>query len=446
MDYLDRLSEWAAGLSVDRLPAQVAERARLVVADSLGVTAYGMQTDEMRRLVEQLLAAGPRGRASIVGAGRRADPATAALLNGTAGTWIDMNEGNLHARGHPGIQVIPLAMAVAEERGSSGRDLLAAFVAGYELSGRIKRASATRLAVHPHGTFGVMGAAVAVARLFGHDAAAMRAVVNVSATLGLATSRKSLTTGATVRNAYTGVSGTMGWLAHALVLSGFTGEPDAVQSVYGSVYADRFDPELAVAGLGEEYLLPRGFIKIHACGRYIHGALDLVENIMARRPLMLESVRRIAVRTYALAAGLGHQRVTSSFGARFSLPFAVASLIAHGGPGLANFEPAALADPRIQALAARVEVTEDPTFTAAFPGRQPTELTVTLADGTEIAERGEFIRGEAENPLPPDAVRSKFLELSSRVWGAPRAEALWDQVMRLESVADVGALAGDRPL
>lgn len=446
MDYLDRLSAWAAGLTLDRLPTAVVERARLVIADSLGVTAHGMQADEMRRLAARLLDGGRPGAASVVGAGRRADASTAALLNGAAGTWIDMNEGNLHARGHPGIQVIPLAFAVAEERRASGAELLAAFAAGYEVSSRVKRASATRLAVHPHGTFGVIGAAVAAARLLGYDVPAMRAIVNTGATLGLATSRRSLTTGATVRNVYTGVSGSMGWLAHTLVQSGFTPEPDAVQSVYGAVYADRFDPEAAVAGLGEEYLLPRGFIKIHACGRYIHGALDLVEAIMARRPLAPEAIRRIAVRTYALAAGLGHQRVDSSFGARFSLPFAVASLVVHGGPGLANFEPTAVANPRIQALAARVEVAEDPAFTAAFPARQPTEVRVLLADGTELTERGEFIRGEAENPLPPGAVRAKFLELSAPVWGEARAGAVWDWAMRLESVADVAALAADHPL
>ena len=115
----------------------------------------------------------------------------------------------------------------------------------------------------------------------------------MSATLGVAASRRALTTGATVRNVYTGVSGTMGWLAHTLVQSGFTGEPDAVASVYGAIYADRFDPERAVAGLGEEFLLPRGFIKVHACGRYIHGALDCVETMMARRPLPPESVQAI---------------------------------------------------------------------------------------------------------------------------------------------------------
>src|SRR5262245_16251267 len=216
-----------------------------------------MQAPEMRELVLRQLGEGRPGRASVIGADLRTEPSSAALLNGTAGTWIDMNEGNLHAGGHPGIQVIPLAWAVAEQERRSGGELLAAFVAGYEVGARIKRASATRLAIHPHGTFGTIGAAVALARLLGYDAAAIRAIINVSATLGIAASRRALTTGATVRNVYTGLSGSMGWLAHTLVQSGFTGEPDAVGSVYGAIYADHFDPEPAVRGLGEEFRVRR---------------------------------------------------------------------------------------------------------------------------------------------------------------------------------------------
>jgi 2-methylcitrate dehydratase PrpD len=443
VDYLDRLALWAATTPLDALPPAVRDRACLVIADSLGVTAHGMQTSEMRAFVARHLVGALPGRASVIGAGRRSDPASAALLNGTAGTWIDMNEGNLHAGGHPGIQVIPLAWALAEQDGRPGRDLLAAFVVGYELSARIKRASATRLAVHPHGTFGTIGAAVALARLLGYDPGATREIINVSATLGVAASRRALITGATVRNVYTGLSGSMGWLAHTLVQSGFTGEPDAVGSVYGAIYADRFDPEAAVRGLGEEFLLPRGFIKVHACGRYIHGALDCVETLMARRPIRPESIDAIRVRTYAMAASLGHTDIRSEFGARFSLPFAVASLLCHGHSGLDNYAAAAVGDARIQALARRVEVIEDPEFTRGFPQRQPTEVMLVLSDGTMMAERTDFHRGEAEHPHTADAVRRKFLDLAAPVWGGDRTEDLYDRVLDLERVPDVAALAGD---
>jgi 2-methylcitrate dehydratase PrpD len=87
-----------------------------------------------------------------------------------------------------------------------------------------------------------------------------------------------------------------------------------------------------------------------------------------------------------------------------------------------------------------VEVVEDSDFTRAFPARQPTEVTMVLTDGTEISQRADYHRGEAENPHPPDAVWRKFVDLASPVWGRERAETLYDRVLDLERVPDVAAL------
>src|SRR5206468_8379865 len=111
-----------------------------------------------------------------------------------------------------------------------------------------------------------------------------------------------------------------------------------------------------------------------------------------------------------------------------------------------NYSEAAVADPRIQALARRVEVTEDPDFTRAFPAQQPTEVTVALSDGAEISERADYHGGEAENPHPLGAVRRKFLALAAPVWGRERAEALYDRVLHLEREGDVAAFSSDGAL
>jgi len=439
-DYLAGLARWACGVTTQSLPSEVVKRAGVVIADSIGVTVAGMQYPEMRAFAELRIAASPGGSASAVGMARKTDPSTAALLNGTAGTWMDMNEANLLARSHPGIQVIPIAFALAEQHRRSGADLVAAFVAGYEVSARIKRAANMRLAFHPHGTAGVTGAAVAVARLMGYDAKAMREIINVSATLGLATSRSAITNGATVRNIYTGMSGTNGLTAHELVQCGFTGEPDGMAPIWGKVYGDGFDPALAVRDLGKMYYLPLGAIKLHACGRYIHGPLDLTEDILAERPLAPERIRSIAVRSYAMAASLGGQEVASSFGARFSIPFAVASLIVHGEARLDNYELPAVENPRIRGLARKVTVTEVPEWTAEFPDKLIAEITITLDDGTQLTRRSDWHRGEARNPHPPEKIRAKFNALTAPVWGTARAEALYEQLLGIDRIADVSAL------
>src|SRR5437879_6120610 len=152
--YLHRLAEFAAETKLNDISAPARERARWVLADCIPVIAAGMQVPEMKRFVDAQLKNAAKGSAWVIGTRRRAATLDAALLNGTAGTWLELDEGNLFAKGHPGIQVVPAAVAAAQELGSSGADLLAAVCLGYEVSARISRASNVRLSVHPHGTYG----------------------------------------------------------------------------------------------------------------------------------------------------------------------------------------------------------------------------------------------------------------------------------------------------
>src|SRR5687768_17026674 len=236
--YLETLSQYICDTRTEDLPAPVIERGRWIIADCLPLIAAGMQVGEMREIAKHQLACEPKGGASVIGYATQVEPKVAALLNGTAGTWLEMVEENIYAKGLPAIQVVPAALALAEQHRASGSDLLLSVILGYEAGCRISRATKTKLAIHPSGTFGVICAAVAASKLLRFDARAMREVLNVSATLGLATSRKAIIEGATVGRVYSGASGYLGILAAELVQCGLTGETDGVQSVYGSIYGD----------------------------------------------------------------------------------------------------------------------------------------------------------------------------------------------------------------
>ena len=413
----------------------VLERARWVIADSLPVIAAGMQQPEMQSLLKQHKPAA--GDAWVIGARRRASALDAALLNGTAGTWLELNEGNLYAKGHPGIQVVPAAVALAQESGASGEALLMAVALGYELSSRISRAAQMKIAVHPHGTWGTLGAAVAAGRLKGFDERRMLELLNVSSTMGMATSRQTLLDGATVRNIFTGHSGYMGLMAARLVECGFTGESDSPASVYGKVLADGFDPAKTVENLGSEWLLAQGYFKLHPTGRYVHSAIDALEDLLSRSgKLDLGSIERIEVKAYRLAAMLAQKRVTSSFGARFSVPFALATILHHGGSGLAPFEQAAVDNKAIQALAARVEVEEDASYTARYPAEQVCDVRIVLSGGTVLEGRCTITKGEPSKPHQPAQLEEKFLQLGAPIWGEAEARRLLQGCMKLETVPD----------
>ena len=442
--YLETISRFLSGATLADLTPQARDRARWIIADCIAVIAAGMQQPEMKAFVaKQLASAGP-GNAWVIGAGRRAGALDAALLNGTAGTWLELDEGNLFAKGHPGIQVVPAAIALAQERRASGADLLLAAALGYEASARISRAAQIRLSIHPHGTYGVIGAAIAAARLKGFDAGQMRELVNVAATMGMATSRQTLLDGATVRNIFTGHSGYMGLTAARLVECGFTGEIDGVSNVYGKVLSDHFRPEEVTAGLGTDWLITQNYFKLHPTGRYVHSAIDALEDLLGKVPgarLDMDLIREIRVRTYMLAAMLAEKNVVSSFGARFSVPFALASILYHGRSGLASFDEAAVANPKIQALASLVVLEEDTQHTARYPVEQPCDLAITLTDGTTWEGHCTVMKGEPANPHRQEELERKFFDLGTPVWGKDVAAKLFDGLKKLESVPDFGAFA-----
>jgi len=445
-DYLTTFSEFASDARLDTLSAAARDRARWIIADCIPVIAAGMQQPEMKALVAKHLTQAGAGNTWVIGAGKRAAPLDAALLNGTAGTWLELDEGNLFAKGHPGIQVVPAAVALSQELEVSGADLLLAVALGYELSSRISRAANVKLSVHPHGTYGVIGAAIAAARLKRFSAPQMLELINVASTMGMATSRQTLLDGATVRNIFTGHSGYMGLMAVRLVECGFTGELDSVSSIYGKVLSDAFDPQRAVAGLGDEWLIAQSYFKLHPMGRYGHSAIDALEALLQTVPggrLDVSRIERIEVRAYMLAALLGEKNVFSSFGARFSVPFALASILVHGRSGLVAFDDNAVANPQVQALAQRVDLTEEPSFTARYPAQQPVALRIVMRDGT--AHTGECVvtKGEPANPHKPEELTRKFFELGEPVWGNAVTRTLYEGLMQIEDISDFRAFANE---
>ena len=443
--YLTTLAEFAAGTQLNAISEAARTRARWVIADSIPVIAAGMQEPEMKALVAAQLAGAAPGNVWVIGTGKRAGLFDAALLNGTAGTWLELDEGNLFAKGHPGIQVVPAAVALAQASGYSGAELVRAVALGYEVSARISRAAQMRLAFHPHGTYGVIGAAIAAGVLKGFDAAQMKELINVAAPTGMATSRQTLLDGATVRNIFTGHSSHMGLMAVRLVECGFTGEIDSVGNVYGKgVYSEQFDRELAVAGLGSDWLIAQSYFKLHPIGRYGHSAVDALEDLLAKvsgGKLDLAQIERIEVRAYMLAASLAGKNIVSSFGARFSVPFALASILYHGRSGLKSFDDAAVANREVQALVQRVDLQEDKSFTARFPMEQPVTIRIVMRDGSAHEGRCVITKGEAAKPHTEAELTGKFFELGEPVWGQTVTQKLYAGLMNIEGVADFRAFA-----
>ena len=274
---------------------------------------------------------GPSGPATVLGAGfPRVEPWWAIVANGLAGTMLELDEGNRFARGHPGIHVLPAALAEAERLGRSGAALVAALVVGYDVAARLGGGAPVRPGMHMHGVHGAVGAAAAVARLRELDAEVTARALGVAAGLTLGTSWRTALGGATVRNAYAGVAGANGWLAVDLAVAGITPLPDMLDEIFGRISGTGLNSAAILDRLGERFEISRNYFKRQACCRYNHPAVEAIEELLAATPVTPEEILSIRVATSALGATMSDRDPSGSLGAKFSIPYTLAARLVLG--------------------------------------------------------------------------------------------------------------------
>ncbi|MGQ9675530.1 MAG: MmgE/PrpD family protein [Chloroflexota bacterium] len=414
--------------ATETLPANVTARAQLVVQDSLGAICAGLTLAENDAIAR---AAQNGDESTIVGRPKTTTVEWATLVHGTAGTATELDEGHALARGHPAMHILPLCLALAEKHQCSGAAFLRAFVLGYEVAARVGMAAALRPEVHPHGTWGAVGAAVSAALLLGQDRRTMGDTARIASSLMLAPSFQTALDGASVRNTFAGISGQLGLTAARLAASGFKGLPSGPAETLGRTLGSHFDPSILVQGLGERWEIERGYFKRHACCRFNHAALDALLELRDQEHFEPQEIEHIEVATYAAAARLRNPSPSTPLAARFSIPFALATALVNRHTGPAAFDPAALADSQVQRLAERIRVTEEATFTALGPEQRPARVTVRLRSSRCLSAMVFGSKGDPDQPLTPKELEQKFLALAVPILGSDRAQQVLALVARL---------------
>ena len=432
MDYLDTLSHFASNLDYSKLEPQVQDQVGWILADTLAAVAAGSAEPELRAIAKRQAAGTPQHSAQLIGLGQTSTPEAAAFINGTSGTFLEMDEGNRFSRGHPAVHVIPAALALSQERKATAESFLAAIVVGYEVGSRLGAASLLRGAMHPHGTWGTLGAAASCGRVAGLDDSDMRQTINISASLTTATSKQTMLEGGLVRNVYAGLSNRNGLLALNLAECGFNGERDGPSSLLGKIISESFQPDAVTQGLGHDWHLMRNYFKLHSCCRYNHGTLDAIDQMAAAEKLpQVNDIERIEVVTYHLAAELNDPAPTNTLAAKFSVPFAVATRLVNHSSALSSFTWDQVRNPAVLALAHKVSVAHDPAMSARLPMERPAKVTIHLKDGSQSVGEAGVNRGDDASPYTRAELRDKFMNLTGRVWPLVHCEKLLQATLDL---------------
>jgi 2-methylcitrate dehydratase PrpD len=439
---IEQLARFVAATECEDIPEPVRRHAKLTLLDTLGVILAGGERPEMRQLRERLAATAGTGATVYARGWPVQDPRTAALLNGIAGRSIELCEGLRLVSGQAALQVLPGVLAVGEQAGSSGRDILAAFVLGYDVAGRLASGFTPRPLAHQNGQVSLLAAAAAGAKLRGLDAAGVSRAMRIATVLVLTPSYTNAVAGATALNVAGGMSGYAAALAPELASAGFAAQPDAIEEALSQLVGGGFDPTHVADELGTSWHITRNYFRLYACCNPVHPALDCLAAVLAELRPRPEQVERIEVATYRFASVMRNPDPPNYFASKYSLPHAGAAMVVRGGAGFAELDDSALADPVIAALRHRVHISEDPAMSALAPRLRPARVTVTLTDGRQATHSRDSHRGDFSEPFTEAELRAKFRELAGTILTAEGAAEVERAVDRSEEWASLADLTG----
>lgn len=442
------LARFCVDVTWDRLPVDVRVRAVELTLGLLGVAIRGSteaSTGPVRAVVNGRTNA---NGASGVGTLERLAPSAAALLNGTAAHAIELDDVTRESSLHPGVAVIPAALAVAESRGAGGPAFIESVVSGYEVMMRVGNAlnpeSAYARGFHPTGVAGAFGAAVAASRQMGLDAPAITNAIGIAGTMASG-SLEYLSDGSWTKRLNAGWAASVGVTAAELAAAGFTGPASALEGVLGVLhaYTDAPRTHLLTDGLGASYQINRVATKPYACCRYNHGLIDGVLRIRTDHKVEPSAVRRIRLGVLSAGALLVADPIEAKraprnpVDAQFSAPFAAAVALVHGAAGASQYTQGVVDDPIVRALMAVTDCYRSDDLDAVYPGRWPAAVEIELADGRSYETHVEFALGEPENPLSDNAQRRRFQELVGDRLLPSQTRHLEAQVMGLGQATSV---------
>ena len=418
------LAEFAAAVAPHALQPEVEARARGLLLDYLGVLIGGSALPVGARAAAYAQQAGD-GEASVQLRDRAPAP-LAALANGMTAHALELDDVTNVSSLHPGVVVWPAAMAAVERDGGTLADLIAAGVAGYEVTMRVGdalNAPATYArGFHPTGVAGALGAAVAAAHAIGLDAGGMLKALGLAG--GMAAGSMAY-----VQNGSDGKRLNAGWAAHAgivaadLAAAGVPGPIDALTGTYGLLEAYSDDPRPEALGPldSDRPALLDVAIKPYACCRYIHPVIDACRELRASNGYQPGDLRRVTV---SVLPGGGpivarpaepKRRPSNRVDAQFSVYYVAAQALVHGPPTPDRFGEPHLRDAEVLRMADRIEVTSNAALDAAYPQRWGCEVSAEFAGGDVRTVLVEDPRGDARRPLSNAELEAKFRNASEPV-------------------------------
>ena len=426
---LMRVAEFVLQMRPDVPPDAARERAAYLLLDTLGIciASAPMDAGVIARKTASLLYAGsePQYSARMLFDGRRVSLAGAAFAAATQTDNLDGHDGYNPTKGHIGVVAMPALAALAEAGADlSGPEALMALIVCYEVAGRAGIALHASVSdYHTSGAWNALGAAAMAARLRQHTTAMLREGLGIAEYHGPRSQMMREIATPTMLHDGSGWGALAGLTAAVLAEQGFTGAP--------AVTVEHPDIALHWQDLGSVWQIEKQYVKPYPTCRWGHAAIDAVWDLRQQHLIKPEDVAEVRVKSFHYAVTLFQGIPDTTSKAQYSLPFAVAVMLAHGRIGLEHISGGGLKDKVVAALVARTTVTEEPRHQSRFPAGRWADVDLVLKDGRVLSSGDTHARGGPERPFTGDDIVAKFMDFAAPVIGRPRAESIRDAALRL---------------
>jgi 2-methylcitrate dehydratase PrpD len=444
MDVTAKIAQFVVNANYQSIPPRAVDTAKVAVRDCLGVALAGSQEEDARICAEIARQEHAREETTVIGQRFKTSALNAALANGTAAHAMDFDH-SFTLMGQPTAPIIPAIFSLGESLGASGRQIIEAYVVGFEVTAKLVHSlrETTHDGWHAPSSLGSFGAGAACAKLLGLNRAQVEMALGMTASMagGLVANFGTMT-----KPLHVGLGARNGILAAKLAAGGYTANGKAIESGFGFYeifHRDTPIQDKPIEELGQSYaLLSDGIrIKPYPCGGLTHQVIDSILEFRAKHGLTPEMIESVDVDVVKHTFDRIVFRVPQTgIQGKFCMPYLVARALIDGKVSLHAFTDTAVRDPHVLKLAERVQMKLDTSLKKTDPAGRPCRVTVRTKDGQVYSREAQHAKGGPELPLTEDELRGKFTECARQVLDEGATRRALETIETLETQEDIRPL------
>ena len=436
-------AEFVTEARFEGLSPETVLQTKKVILDLIGVSLAGYRAMAFPKMVvDYFREIGGKEEATVIQGKKKIPAPHAAFANASCAHALDMDDGHRFAASHPGVVVIPAAIAAAELAGASTRNLITGIVVGYEVMIRIGKAitpSSLGRGFHITGITGPFGAAAAAASIMGLTREETVAAMGMAGlqSAGLIQVNHEVE-GSMVKPLNPARASSSGLLSCIFAHKGARGPLEIFEGQDGflKAFAEDVKLETLTYDLGRDFEISKVYLKLYSACRHAHAPIDAAFEAFKKGNGKVEEIDRIVVETYPAAVRLaGIPHATTPSAGRFSIPFSVALALVKRDAGADKYCEENIKDRTIQALASRVELVSSERWEAVYPQKRGATVKIVDRSGRSVSAEVDLAKGEPENPASWEEINRKFFANATQLLSREVAGQLAERIVHLEEIS-----------